>query len=96
MANPINLNKLKQKVDSLEIEIKQIKNDMRLKNLRLKIKNGTFYIELKKSFINASFESKTELTDLTQDYILTYLLRTSNEKAVFYWEQARNNKGTVN
>lgn len=90
MAKPVSVNKLKTRVDDLDENIKDIKNSLVQKKPRPQIKHRTYNIELKKASINPNFESKTVLTDSTWDYVLTYLIRSSNKEAVFYWEQAKN------
>lgn len=90
MARNVDITKLRKRVASTEAEVKKIQNELKAKAPRPKIKDGTCFVELKKPFITPNFQSKTVLTDSTWDYVLTYLQRSSNEEAVFYWEQAKN------
>ncbi len=86
MPRNVDITKLRKRISSTETEVKKIQNEMKPKAPRAKIKDGTCFIELKKPFIAPNFQSKTVLTDSTWDYVLTFLQRSSNEEAVFYWE----------
>jgi hypothetical protein len=75
------------------IEIKKVKEQIKIKNQRPSIKIKAIEISLRKASMNPSFTNKTVLTDSTWHYVELYLKGKKEQKykeALNYWHQARN------
>lgn len=71
-------------------DIKELKKDIKQKDIRPNIQAGINKMNIRKSCINPEFTNKTVLTDSTWRYVELYLKRKKNHEALNYWIQAEN------
>ena len=91
MSRPISVDRLKNRIDKNEKDIKDIKEKIEKNKTRPEIKNGKYNYDLRKAIRTPNFKNKTVLTDTTAEYVLTYLQgKKASEETIFYWQQAMN------
>lgn len=87
------LTPIRRRINENSDAIKKIKEDIRVRHDRPSIKIGTKEIALKKAIIQPDLLSDTVLTDSTWNYVEIFLKQQRSqeaEKALLYWEQAKN------
>lgn len=91
MSRQISVERLRNRIDKNDKEIKNIREKIKKKQKRPQIKNGQHSYDLRKARRNPNFNNKTVLTDATSEYVLTYLQgKKASEETIFYWQQSIN------
>lgn len=81
---------LRENITKNSVDIKDLKEKIKIKEGRPAIKKSNIEITMRKAIINPDFSNKTVLTDSTWQYVELFLKGKKNREALNYWHQAEN------